>query len=288
MTRKFCVVLLLLAFATPLVAQQRMGPPKVLQIQMEIVKPGKGPAHDKHEAAWTAALVNAKYKGAAWLGMNSVSGPSEAWWLVGFDSFDAFEKEAKMQEASPTVTGITQQMLAGDADFLNGGRSVLCAYREDLSNAGEIKLGEMRYFNVRTIRVRPGHNSEYEDIRKMVVAAQKQANVPNVHNAVYQVASGAPNGTFLIFTPLKTLAEADAPPNQAYRDALGDSGRAKIADLQSKSILSSEDAIFAFNPKMSNMAPETVAQDPGFWKPKPMMAKAAAAASDKPKPKEGK
>jgi uncharacterized protein involved in type VI secretion and phage assembly len=93
-----------------------------------------------------------------------------------------------------------------------------------------------------------------------------------------------PRPTYLMFQPLKSLAEVDAFPQthgQAYRDAIGDAGRKKLAELFASGIVSAETNIFAFNPKMSYVANETAAADPDFWTPKPKPAAKAPAEGEK-------
>ncbi len=89
-----------------------------------------------------------------------------------------------------------------------------------------------------------------------------------------------PNGTYLSFQPIKTLAEVDAfsqTHGKAYQEATGDAGRQKLRELASAGTLSSETSIFAFSPKMSYVSKETASADPDFWTPK-AVAKAAPAA----------
>jgi hypothetical protein len=162
----------------------------------------------------------------------------------------------------------------GDADYISASRTQIALFREDLSYNTVIKLGEMRYFQVRTVRVRPGHDGEYAELRKLINGARQSANSP-VHSAVFQVIAGAPNGTYLVFNPLKSLADADPVGSPAVMEALGSDGQAKLSDLANKAIAFSEDTIYQFSPKMSNPSPQTVADDPGFWKPKPAAATTA-------------
>ena len=92
-----------------------------------------------------------------------------------------------------------------------------------------------------------------------------------------------PNGTYLILEPLKSMADVDAFPQthgQAYRDAVGDEGRKRLAELNSSATISSETNIFAFDPKMSHPIKEIAAADPDFWTPK-SAKKAAAAKAEK-------
>ena len=259
---------MLLALPIALVAQDAapMGPPKIIQIVREEVKPGKGAAHEKWEASWTQAMVRAKFT-TPQLAMTAVTGNNEAWYISGYDSFGALEADMKMIDSTPAMSSVMQQYSAGDSEYISGTRTMVARYREDLSYQAPIKLGEMRYFQVRTVRVRPGHNDDYAAIRKLINDARTKASL-DLHQAVFEVQSGAPTGTFLVFTPAKSMAENDAPPNPAMRDAMGPEEAQKLSDLVSKAIISSEDAIFAFSPKMSNLSPAMAAQSPDFWKPK--------------------
>lgn len=273
------LVLLMMLLCMAAIAQDQAGtmpPPKVLQIGREEVKTGKAPAHARYEAEWTQAVVRAKYP-TPYLGLTSITGPSEAWWLTGFDTFAAWEKDAKLSDPGTALGAVNDKFASGDAEYVSGGRTVVATYREDLSYNAAVKLGEMRYFAIATVRVRPGQNPAYVELRKLVNATRSKANVTDAHNAVYEVISGAPSGTFLVFTPVKSLAERDAPPNKAYAEALGDEGRAKISELAGKAILSSETNLYAFSANMSHPSAEMAAADPGFWKPKPIMAKKTAA-----------
>src|SRR5713226_7208291 len=76
----FVAACLLLSATSLALAQEQApsGPPKVLQIFREEVKPGKAPAHEKVEAGWPRAFANASSP-THYIAMVSVTGPSEAW-----------------------------------------------------------------------------------------------------------------------------------------------------------------------------------------------------------------
>ena len=118
-----------------------------------------------------------------------------------------------------TLTGLDAQ----DADFRTGQRSMLFVLNEALSYGGNFDVSQMRYFSVNTVRVRPGHDQEWQEARKILAEAVKKAN-PNAHSMVYGVAAGMPNGTYLVFTPRKSLAEMDPNPamGKAVQDAMGE------------------------------------------------------------------
>src|ERR1700694_4658784 len=87
-------LLLMVVSAGPVVGQQRAmnGPPPVLWIQRELVKPGKGSAHNDWEAGWPAAFGKANWP-TTYIAMNAISGPNESWFLIGYPTFDALEKD---------------------------------------------------------------------------------------------------------------------------------------------------------------------------------------------------
>ena len=285
-----CVLSLVLGSAVAALAQSATpapgGPPKVVQIYREEVKPGKVAAHEKVEAGWPRAFAKAKWP-THYLAMVSVTGPSEAWFLTGFDSLAAWEKDTRAAEKNTALTAELDQLSAKDGELLSGGRGLVSVYRDDLSYRAGVNIGQMRYFYLTMVRVRPGHDIDFAEWNKIIRSAHEKADVPE-HWAVFQVTLGMPTGTYLIFQPLKLLTEVDDFPQthgKAYQDATGDEGRKKLRELASAGILSYETNIFAFNPKMSYVSKETAAADPDFWTPKPKAAvKPAAAEKEAAKP----
>jgi len=274
----FLEACLLLSCAALGFAQQPPGPPKVLRIYREEVKPGRNPAHEKVEAAWARANRAGKSP-AHYIGMTYVSGPNEAWFIEGHDSLASAERADQYIEHTPALKAETDRLSQQDGELLSGLRSVIAEHREDLSYRTGVTIGQMRYFYLTTLRVRTGHNDDFLEAIKLIRTAHEKANVPE-HWAVFEVMLGMPRPTYLMFQPLKSLAEVDAFPQthgQAYRDATGDSGRKKLAELFSSGILTAETNIFAFNPKMSYVTDTTAAADPDFWTPKPKAAAKAPA-----------
>lgn len=275
----FVVACLFLSASSMALAQEpaSSGPPKVLQIFREEVKPGKGAAHEKVEVGWPRAFTNAKSP-THYLAMVSVTGPSEAWFITGFNSLAAWEKDRQDNEKNVALTAELDQLAERDGELLSSVRSIVATYREELSyRPAGVNIGQMRYFHVTTIRIRPGHENDFIQANKIVREAHEKANVPE-HWAVFQVNSGMPNGTFLNIQPLKSLAEVDAfaeTHGKAYQDATGDEGRQKLRELASAGTLSTETTIFAFSPKMSYVSKETASADPDFWTPKPAKTVAA-------------
>lgn len=250
-------------------------PPNVLSIFREEVKPAKGAAHERVEAAYVKAFRDAKWK-TYYLAMTSITGPSEAWFVNAYDSYDAWQKDTDAVDKNPTLRAALDQADDQDAALRTGQRALVARYREDLSYNADVNIAQMRYFQVATYRVRPGHTRSFEDARKITKAAHEKAGV-NEHYAIFQVTSGMPGGTFLLFIPRKSLNEMDTDPHtKAYQDALGDDNRMKIDKMTSDDVQVVETAIFAISPRMSYVAEEMASVDPSFWKPKPMKPKPAA------------
>ena len=256
-------------------AKMEPGPPKVLNIIREGSKPGKTMAHRKHEAAWTQAFIQAggfPYS----LTLSSVTGPDEDWFTSGFESFAAMEKFADSFDSKPAYRKIMETYAPKESDFVSESRTITARYRPDLSYKPDFKLGEYKYFNVTQVRYKLG--SDPAEISKIVNTAREKANM-EYHVVAYQVNSGMPVGTYIYFTPIKSLSEWDQPPNQAYNDALKE---AKFDEAVGKAVINVEFRLFAFNPKLSYM-PESVSKlNPAFWNPKNESAKKTAATATTP------
>jgi len=138
----------------------------------------------------------------------------------------------------------------------------------------------MRYMQVNVVRVKPGRIDEFWDTWEMIIAAHTKAKMGE-HWAVYQVTAGMPAGTFLFFYfyPRQTLAEIDksGPMHSAatYRDAVGESGRARVREMTANAVESSATMVFRFAPNMSTLDKAWIDADPTFWTPKPPPAPAA-------------
>ena len=167
---------------------------------------------------------------AYWIGMNAITGPSEAWFLSSYASNEALEKENDAMEAA-----VGKQLEAadeGDAQFRTGTRMYLLELNESLSYRMRPNVKDMRYISVATVRVKPGYGQAFLEVRKAVKAAHEKANVDE-HWAFYEVTSGAPAGTYMLLFGSSTMKDDDTDPHTAaYRDAVGDEGRAKYQEFQ--------------------------------------------------------
>ena len=275
----FLLVVMVVAGAVHLGTAQQTppGPPKVLTIFREFVKPGKGGMpHEKAESAFVQASQQAKWP-THYFAVTSLSGKPRALFLTGYDSFAAWEKDNQATQKNTTFSQTLDRAAVADGELLSDADSGTFAYREDYSLHAPVDIPHMRYFEISVYRVKPGHDKDWDDGMKMVLAAYEK--IPDIHWACFQAVYGAPEGTFLFFTPLKSLTETDRmlAQNKQFEAAMGEAGMKKLRELSAATIELSETNLFQFAPKMSYPPDEWIKADPNFWKPKAAAAVARAA-----------
>lgn len=254
-------------------AQENMGPPKVLVIMREYLKPGKGGSlHEKTESAFVRAMTAAKWP-THYFGMDSLSGPSRSLFFVGYPSFAAWEKDTLASQKNATLSAAVDRASIADGELLTSYESSTSVLREDLSLRAAVDIAHMRYFEITQFVVRPGHEREFETLAKMYVDGYGKA-VPDAHWAIFERQYGASTGdsvgdVFLVLNPMKSLAEVDSgfADSKKFDNSLSENEKKKMAELSAASIESVQTNLFAFNPKESYPDDEWVKADP-FWKPK--------------------
>ena len=270
-------VALLCLVSSPAAAQVAAAdhsPPKVLQVFIESVKTGQGTAHEKIEAGWPQAFRKAKWP-THYIGSTTATGVPEAWFLSGYESFAAMETDQQNVGKNPTLSRELERLSALDGDLLSNTRGILAVYKPALSYRPEVDIGKTRYFSLNIVTLKPGYDSAFADTRKVILDAHKKANLDE-HFAVYQVVSGMPGNAYLIIMPMRSLQEVDefvvGHDSKPYRDAIGEAGRKQLQDFARTGMMSGENRLLAFSPKMSYPSDEWVASDPEYWKPKVVTA----------------
>jgi hypothetical protein len=285
----FVVVTLLSAFAqvfgqTP--SATPGGPPKAVLIVREDIKPGMMPAHNKHSASYASLfrkLQTPNYR----IALLPVAGSeNEVIYLNPLESFAQLQgtteaTDKKMEGLSGAMKAESDR-LDKEAPLLHAGmRDMLGVLRPELGYGGPVEISKMRFFSITTVRVRPGHDAQYNDyVQKMVNVARQKAKVDNFHVASFQIVSGAPAGTYMNFRPMRSLAEMDEPIGMKVRAAMSDDMKKDADKTVSDAIMSSETSTYWINPNMSYVPPPMAAGDPAFWNPKP-----EPMAVKKPKPR---
>ena len=254
-------------------------PPKVLVIGREFTKPGKsGTAHEKTESAFVQAMKRAKWP-THYLAVESLSGKSRALFLTGYDSFEEWEKDQLAQQKNPTLSADLDRAWAGDGELLSDTDGGAFRFNAEYSLRPEVDIAHMRYFEIARYQVKPGHDKDWDDGMKMVLAAYEK--IPGMHWACYSAVYGSPDTTYIFFTPLKSAAEIDKELGQGkdFEAAMGPEGMKRLGELSAAAIQESQSNLFVFNPRMSYPRDEWVKADPDYWSPK---AAAVPAATKKP------
>ncbi|MGH9529556.1 MAG: hypothetical protein ACRD2S_06500 [Terriglobales bacterium] len=248
-----------------------MPPPKVLVIYREFLKPGRaGTMHEKSERAFVDAYARAKWP-THYLAADSLSGKPRSIFLIGYDSFDAWEKDNKAQQKNAALSAALDRASLADGDLQSDADAGIFTFSDEYSLRAPVDIPHMRYFEISQYHVRPGHRKDWDELVKMVIAAYDK--IPDAHLATYETAYGA-GSSYLVITPLKSASEIDEESgrDKQFVAAMGEEGMKRLRDLEAGAIESIQTNLFIFNPRMSYPRDEWVKADPGFWQPKGAMS----------------
>jgi len=277
-------MLVLCVFEVLVIAQAQeamMKPPKVLTMTREVLKTGKGAAHEKWEAGWPRMFAKANWP-SHYLAMSSITGEPRVLFFTGYESMEDWAKDTHAQEQNAAMAAEQATLADKDGDYLTGLSNAVFTYMPELSYHPDVPVAGTRYFGTVVFHVKRGHDDHFVEARKVALAAHEKAGLGD-HYAVYHMTAGGAAGTYVIFLPMKSLAELDAFPTvhgKAYKDALGEDGQKKIDDFESQGLESSETQIFAISPSMSYPAKEWVQADSEFWGSKPVAPAKTAGKSE--------
>lgn len=198
-----------------------MGPPQVLLIVREDIKPGMMAAHNRHSAGYSGIFGKLKTPNHR-IAMIPVAGSeNEVLYVTAGESFADIEMLTK--ETDKKMTGVNGNMgtelarLDKEAPELHSGmRDILAVYRPELSYQPGVDMAQMRYFAITTVRLRPGQEDNYSEYVKTLQNASRQKVKAEAHFAVYQVVAGMPGPTYMVFRPMKSLAEYDSELPHGY------------------------------------------------------------------------
>jgi hypothetical protein len=251
-------------------AQDQMNgvtpPPKVLQIIVETLKPGQsGNPHMKTEAAFVQAFSDAKWP-EHYLGMDALSGRQRAVFFVGYDSFEAWQKDTDATQKNATLSAALDSASIADGALLESLENNSFVFRPDLSLRAPVDIPHMRYMEITIFNVRPGHGHDWDTLVKMYMTAYEK--IPHAHWATFEKMYGVGSGgRYISITPMKSLAEVDQEmmDDKGFAAAVGPEQMQKLRDLTASTIESIESNLVQFNPKMSYVPDSWVKADPAFW-----------------------
>jgi len=279
--RKSTLSLTLLAFvagsaATALAQGLPTTQPKFLHIIREEVKIGRAADHSRWEAGWPAAFEKAKFPDT-YIALEAVTGPTEVWYLSPYSSQAAYGESLARQNADAALTAETERLSRGDAEFVSGLNAIQAVARPELSHGAFPDLSKMRFWDIETFRVKPGHDEEFAAAVKAYAAAAGRS-APNASWRTYQVVAGAPGGTYLFISSVASFGDFDkaSEEGEAAWKGLTYDERSTLQKFFADGTLTSFSNRFRLDPRQSYVPAETRQKDPAFWMPKATPTKAPA------------
>ena len=239
--------------------------PKLLSIVRESVKPGRAAEHAKHEAGWPAAYEKAKSTDH-YIAMTSMTGPTEAWYVSSWDSHAALGESMKRDDKNEALGKDLEGLALKDSEYISDIRMFQAAAIPELSVGKFPEMAKVRFFQVMTLRVRPGFESLFEQAAKAYATAAKRVN-PDVSYRMYAVIAGMPGPTFLAFSTVENYAEFDAKVRD--EQALWKGANAEELEVLQKfgaeGLIETEVNRYRLDPRQSFVPKETRDKDPEFW-----------------------
>ena len=279
--RMLTAVLLTLTCGAPSLAAQAQSQglptsqPSLLTIIREQVKVGRSAEHARIETGWPALYGRANSPDY-YLAMTSMTGTPEAWYIIPSASHAAY---AESMRRDVGLQADLDRLARADADVLEGTRTVQAMARPDLSMGAYPDLSKQRFWEISMVRVRPGHEAEFDAAAKAYgTAAQRSA--PNAQYRIYQVIAGMPTPTYIIFSSVASYGDFDG----MLADGMKTMGSATPAEMAALDKFSKEGTFswetnrFRLDPKQSYVSRDVRASDPAFWGAMPAPRPATAPA----------
>jgi hypothetical protein len=184
------VLPLLLGLAMQMPARAR--PPRILYIARQFWKPGQEAALHRIEAEAARVCIGLGVP-HPYLGIESLTGSKEVWYINGFASAEEMEQVREAYSKKPELLAAMNRFASQRAEFKSNPNSEGSAtYRPELSRGAELEMGQTRY---------------------LVIAATK--GDPQGDGAVFE----SEDGVRFVVTAAKTRTEADAKLSAAGPDA---------------------------------------------------------------------
>lgn len=187
------------------------------------------------------------------VGMQSITGDSQSWFIEPHPSFASFEASEKALAAAEVP----------DARRMIGVFRTGLSYRPDEA----IKLvRSARYFQVTVFRIRPGAEVDFSELIRIRKTAFDSINLDRPELG-YQIISGSTSGTYVFLSPLQTLRTLDNMFAHMRNPEAGTPPRNREArQIQWEADVTREQMLFRVEPRISKVTEEFAASDPNFWR----------------------
>jgi len=133
----------------------RAGPPAILQVHREPLKPGALVEYGRLESD-TAQKCAQLHCPHAYLALESVTGPKEVWWLNGYASDAERTQVADAWAASTEILDLLGRNARRKATLVGKGIESMARHRQDLSGGEPWQIGSGRFLVIWSGRGKPG------------------------------------------------------------------------------------------------------------------------------------
>ena len=272
MLRRVCVALVFLALTASVGMGQQSG---YLDVYVARVKPDKRAEFDA--VSKKVAEANRRNNGDIWVALEVEYGEQNT--VIFSSSRETFGDVEKSSANFMGAIGRAYGEAGALALFqqfggtLESSRTEIRQRRWDLSYNPPADLaayaqviGKTRWIRSVIVRVRPGHEAEFEAELKEINAAAQKSNMAGMR-WVSQVAAGGSPLTYHVSRLMTSLSELDRAPSM--QSMLGDEGLEKFQKASADAVAGVEYVLYRVVPELSNV-PETITSlAPDFWNPKP-------------------
>ena len=256
------------------------GPPKVLVIQREWTKPGKGGTiHEKSESNFVNAMTAAKWP-THYFAAQSLSGKSRVLFFVGYPSFEAWEKDNHAMEKNATLSAAWDHAEAVDGELLEDFQQDVFLFRPELSLHTGDTLCTTATLRYRHTMLKPGHRAgTSRSWRRCMsrVMARSRNTLTGLHSRA------TTDRTTVACTSrvskMASLAENDKfmDDDKKFADAIGPEKMKKLRELRRLRLSIPSRPTCTNSTRKMSYPDESWIQADSFWKAKPAAAAAAAA-----------
>ncbi len=265
-TRLFVPLFVLLVGAGSALAQgMPTTQPGRLMIFVEELKVGMDRDHAANEAGWPAAFAKANSP-YYYLAFASMTGPGQVWFVQPFQSYAAEAQSMKMVADDPALSAELERLWRADGEYLESAYTIEAIARPDLSYGEFPDLAMVRFYNITTFRIRPGHEQGWEAAAGVYRENFGRA-MPDAGYHVYQVVNGMAGSNYLIFGAVNDFAEFDKmmADGNAMWAGMSEEDMAVIQKSITDDVQFYMSNRYQIDAGMSYVSEETKAKDPAFW-----------------------
>lgn len=248
--------------------EKSSGIPKVLTIQREFVKPGRGGMiHDKTESAFVDAMRQAKWP-TYYEALESLSGPTRVLFLTRYESFEAWQKDEDAVGKNTGLAASLDRASMADGQLLDSADQGVFYFHEEMSLRPRTDVSTFRYFEITVFHVKPGKDKEWEEVVKMAKAGYEKG-VPDAHWGMFEEIYGGDAGIYILMTGHKSMSEIDKgfAEGKQFEAVMGEEGMKKLNEMFASCVSATQSQLFEVNPHMSYVSEDWIKADPDLWKP---------------------